>query len=78
MILFLTFIHAGAPATQHRDRVSAISLNLESGIEKLNTSGRKYGRAETSSIPMKQCLPPRLFSLTSEVIVDEQPDPNGD
>lgn len=77
-ILFLTFNHAGAPDTQHLVSVSHISKKRDLGIEKLSMSGLKNGRADTSSIPIKQCFPPLRFSLTNEVIVVEHPDPQGD
>ena len=57
--------------------VFIISRKRQRGITKVSSSFGTSRRAEGSSMPRKQRLPPSLFSFTAMATMLEQPEPNG-
>ena len=56
--------------------VSNISLNLHIGMVNVSSFLGINGRAEGSSIPMKQRRPPAAFSFVAKVTMLQQPEAN--
>ena len=56
--------------------VFSISLNLHIGMVNVSSFLGTNGRAEGSSIPMKQRRPPAAFSFVVKVTMLQQPEAN--